>query len=101
MGYYGEPEMGYYGAEPEAGYYGESPDAVGYAGGADEMGYFAEGPMEGYVRERDISPRVAPVENISGFEGYYTPKSVNPTCETLRPAEKATERSTEWFKPLW
>jgi hypothetical protein len=97
MGYYGaEPEVGYYGAEPEVGYYGERPD---------EVGYMAEdgAPMEGYVRETEsrFSPRVVPMDNVNGFEGFVTPKSVNPTCEKLRPAERLIERSPDWFKPLW
>jgi hypothetical protein len=87
------------------GYYGEGPDVMGYGERPDEVGCFAEGPapMEGYVREGEhgFSPRVAPVDKIGGVEGFITPKTINPTCDTLRPAERASQRSTEWFRPLW
>ena len=105
MGYYGaENEMGYYG-EPDMSEFAEASDVMGYGDGRDDVGYFAEdvAPISGYVRESDnrSSPRVTPVDQISGFDGFYTPKSVNPTCENLRPAERVAERSTEWFKPNW
>ncbi len=65
------------------------------------MGYFAESPVEGYMRERDASARVVPLENISGVEGYYRPRTINPTCENIRPAEEETRPSSGWFQPLW
>ena len=94
--------MGDYG-EPEVGYYGEAQDVNGYGADPGEVGYFAEDPISGYVRESDsrYSPRVVPVDKIGDVEGFYTPKSVNPTCENFRPAERTPERSTEWFKPNW
>jgi hypothetical protein len=105
MGYYAEaPEMGYYAEAPDQmGYYAESPDVMGYDE-APEMGYFAEAPfapVEGYVRERDSAPRVAPLDNINGVEGYYRPRSINPSCETIRPPEDEPKPSTGWFQPLW
>jgi hypothetical protein len=84
--------MGYYGEAPEAGYYGEAPE---------QMGYYAEPPVEGYVREREINPRVVPLENINGVEGYQRPRTINPTCENLRPAEEQSKSRSGWFQPLW
>lgn len=81
-GYYGEDELaddGY-----DAAGYGEEPELV-----------------EGYVRETRepaFSPRVVPVTQL---DGYVRPKMINPTVETLRPAEEVPRPSTEWFKPLW
>ena len=71
-----------------------------------EMGAFAQQAeaMEGYVkedREPPFSPRVMPVTSVSGVEGYTRPRTVNPTCESLRPAEAVSQPSSEWFKPLW
>jgi hypothetical protein len=106
MGYYAEApdQMGYYGEAPDQmGYYAESPDVMGYDE-APEMGYFAEAPVapvEGYVRERDSAPRVAPLENINGVEGYYRPRTINPTCETIRPPEAVPNPGATWFQPLW
>lgn len=101
MGYYAEaPEMGYYAEAPEMGYYGEAPDMMGYDE-APEMGYFAEAPFEGYVRERDPGARVVPLENVNGVEGYYRPRSINPTCDNIRPAEDEPRPSAGWFQPLW
>jgi hypothetical protein len=73
---------------------------MGY-GDAPEMGYFAEAPVEGYVREREINPRVVPLENINGVEGYHRPKTINPTCENVRPAEEQPKSRSGWFQPLW
>ncbi|MDX2033436.1 MAG: hypothetical protein SF339_22360 [Blastocatellia bacterium] len=102
MGYFAEgPEMGYYAEAPEQmGYYAETPDVMGYDE-APEMGYFAESPIEGYVRDRDPAPRVAPLENINGVEGYYRPRSINPTCDNIRPAEDEPRPGSVWFQPLW
>lgn len=70
-----------------------------------EMGAFAqEDAVEGYLkedREPPFSPRVMPVATVSGVEGYTRPRTVNPTCESLRPAEAVSQPSSEWFKPLW
>lgn len=116
MGYYGQaPEvagmghvyeapdqMGYYAEAPEVGYYGEAPDQMGYYGEApDQMGYYGEAPVEGYVREQDSAARVAPVENINGVDGFYRPRTINPTCENIRPAEEQTKSSSGWFQPHW
>jgi len=103
LGYYGEtPEVGYYGESPETmGYYGESADVMGYDEAPQDVGYFAEAPFEGYVRERDMSARVVPVENIGGVEGFYRPRTVNPSCESFRPPEEETKPSTSWFQPIW
>jgi hypothetical protein len=121
MGYYAEaPELTGYGETPEMGYFAEAPDQMGYVyeapdqmgyyaeapevmgyGEPQEMGYFAEAPVEGYVRERETSSRVVPLENISGVEGYYRPRTVNPSCENIRPAEEEFKPSSGWFQPLW
>jgi hypothetical protein len=65
------------------------------------MGYFAEAPLEGYVRERDTSPRVVPLENIGDVEGYYRPRTINPSVETFRPAEETPKPTSNWFQPPW
>ncbi|MGR8981784.1 MAG: hypothetical protein ACU84H_17070 [Gammaproteobacteria bacterium] len=110
MGYFGEEadEMGYFAEEPEEmGYFADDSDEMGYfADESDEMGYFADEPegMEGYVRETRepaFSPRVVPTAKLSGVEGYIQPKSINPTCETIRPADVASKPASTWFKPLW
>jgi len=65
------------------------------------MGYFAEPAVEGYVRERDAAARVAPLENINGVDGFYRPRTINPTCENIRPAEEEPKPSSGWFEPIW
>jgi hypothetical protein len=84
------------------GYFGENPDVAGYAEAPQDMGYFAEEPVEGYVRERDTSPRVVPLENIGDVEGYYRPQTINPSVESFRPPEAGTSQpASTWFQPLW
>jgi hypothetical protein len=115
MGYVYEvpDEMGYFAQEPdemgegeegEMGYFAEEPDEMGED--ESEMGYFAEEPenVEGYVRETrepGFSPRVVPADKISGLEGYIRPKMINPTCESILPAEVVSKPASDWFKPLW
>jgi hypothetical protein len=104
MGYvYEVPEQMGYGEAPEQmGYFAEDPSMMGYGETPQDMGYFAEGPVEGYVRERDASPRVVPLENIGDVEGYYRPPIINPTVEKFRPPEAETSKPTStWFQPLW
>lgn len=104
MGYvYEAPE--YVSEAPEMGYYAEAPELMGYGETAPEFGYFAEDPyaIQGYVRDTGsgFNPRVVPLENINGFEGYVRPKSINPTAEVVTPAEAVSQPSGQWFKPLW
>jgi hypothetical protein len=104
VGSYAEtPEqMGYFGETPEPmGYFAEDPAVGGYSEAPQDMGYFAEAPLEGYVRERDTSPRVVPLENIGDVEGYYRPRTINPSVETFRPPEEAPKPSSNWFQPPW
>ena len=65
---------------------------MGYDEAPQDMGYFAEAPFEGYVRERDTSARVVPLENIGGVEGYYRPQTINPSFESFRPPEEGTSQ---------
>src|ERR687895_205335 len=104
VGYFAEEpyEMGE--EESEMGYFAEEPDEMGED--ESEVGYFAEGPddIEGYVRETRepaFSPRVVPADKISGIEGYIRPKMINPTCESILPAEVVSKPASDWFKPLW
>ena len=84
------------------GYFGENPGIAGYAEAPQDMGYFGETPVKGYVRERDASPRVVPLENIGDVEGYYRPRTINPTVESFRPPEAETSQPiSTWFQPLW
>ena len=118
MGYYAEaPEfaeapqdMGYYAEAPEyvseapeqMGYFAESPETMGYGETSPDMGYFAEGPpLEGYVREQDYNPRDAPVENLGEVEGYYRPRTINPSVDSFRPAEDAAKPGSSWFRSPW
>jgi hypothetical protein len=114
MGYFAEDpnDMGYFAEADEMGYVADEPEQMGYyAGepgemGEDEIGYFAEGPdgMEGYIRETTepkFSPRVVPTEKLSGVEGYIQPRMINPTCESIRPADVVLKPASTWFKPLW
>ena len=96
-------QMGYvYDAPEQMGYFGENPDVAGYAEAPQDMGYFAEDPVEGYIRERDTSARVVPLENIGDVEGYYRPQTINPSVESFRPAEAGTSQpASTWFQPLW
>ena len=127
---YGEvaPEMGYFAADPELaeatpemgyvyeapeqmsaapgmGYFAQAPEFMGYGEASPEFGYFAEDPyaMQGYVRETDsgFNPRVVPLENVNGIQGYVRPRSINPTAEVLSPAEEVSKPSGQWFRPLW
>ena len=95
--------MGTYAEAPEhMGYFAEDPGMMGYGEAPQDMGYYAEAPVEGYVREQDTSPRVVPLENIGDVEGYYRPRTINPTVETFRPPEAETSKPTStWFQPLW
>lgn len=92
-------------APSEMGDVYEAPDVMGYGEVAPEMGYYAEAPptMEGYVRETEpsFSPRVVPLDNVGGVEGYMRPRSINPMVEKFQPAETAPQASIQWFKPLW
>jgi hypothetical protein len=105
VGYYAETpdQMGYvYEAPEQMGYYAEVPDQMGYVYETpDQMGYYAEAPVEGYIREQNTSPRVLPLENINGVEGYQRPQTINPTCENIRPAEDQPKPGSSWFQPLW
>ena len=84
--------MGYFAEDPTVGGYGEAPQ---------DMGYFGEESVEGYIRERDASPRVLPLENIGDVDGYYRPRTINPTVETFRPPEAGTSQpASTWFQPL-
>jgi hypothetical protein len=74
---------------------------AGYAEVPQDMGYFAEAPVEGYVRERDASPRVVPLENIGDVEGYYRPRMINPSVDSFRPAEDTPKPSSSWFRSPW
>jgi hypothetical protein len=104
MGYvYEAPEQTGYGEAPEQmGYFAEDPGMMGYGETPQDMGYFAEAPVEGDVRERDASPRVVPLEKIGDVEGYYRPRTINPSVDTFRPPEQGTSQPTStWFQPLW
>jgi hypothetical protein len=86
----------------------EAPDAMGEADvmgyGEPDIGTYAEAPaMEGYVRETEpaFSPRVVPADKLGGFDGYVTPKTTNPSCESFRSAEEVGRPSPQWFKSLW
>lgn len=120
MGYSGEasdyvsewPEVGYFAETPdlaemapEMGYFAESPEMQGYGEMPADVGFFAEAPqaMEGYMRETmpAFSPRVLPLDTVGGVEGYVSPKTINPTCQSFKPAEEVVQPTTQWFRPLW
>ncbi len=88
--------------EDEIGYFGQDYEEIGEE---DDMGYFAEEEegVEGYVVEREpaFNQRVMPVDAVSGIEGYTKPKTVNPTCASIRPAEEVSTPARGWFEPLW
>jgi hypothetical protein len=93
------------GDNPALGIVSQCLDALaqlmGYVYEVPDMGYVAEAPVEGYVRERDASPRVVPLENIGDVEGYYRPRTINPSVETFRPPEEAPQPTSTWFQPPW
>lgn len=108
MGYIAEDELED-GEDAEMGYFAD--DEMDYGDEADEMGYFSEddmndiedGEFAAYVPETEpaFNQRCVPPNKVSGIGEYIKPRSINPTCKSLQPAETVRKTETNWFKPLW
>jgi hypothetical protein len=127
VGYYAEENpVGYYGEDPNQsmGYYGQTPEMVGY-GEADPQfaeDYpgvsfygeqdFAEPEFAGYSGyTRDTPPsfnagcplptNLSGYDDVDGYDGYTSPATVNPTCDTMTPQPGTSPSVPDTFKPLW
>lgn len=122
VGYFAEEiPMGYYGEDPNQpmGYYGQPPEMVGYgeqefAETDPNVSYYGEtefGEPEfagygGYTRDLPPSfnagcPLPTNLNGYEGFEGYTSPASVNPTCDTMTSQPGTAPSTPDTFKPLW
>jgi len=122
VGYFAEEQpVGYYGEDPNQtmGYYGQAPEMVGYgeqefAETDPNVSYYGEpefGEPEfagygGYTRDMPPSfnagcPLPTNLNGYEGFEGYTSPATVNPTCDTMRSQPGTSPSTPETFKPLW
>lgn len=111
-----EGEMGYFADDGLDEDEDEDDDEMGYFADDEdeydeetEMGYFADDvdddddEVAGY--EPEIEPafnqRCLPVSKVNGVGEYIKPKSINPTCTSIRPAETVIKTDNGWFKPIW
>lgn len=128
---YAEPEpVGYFAEETPMGYYGEEATPMGYYGQPEMVGYgeaeqqFAEeypgvaeygerefgepefAGYDGYTRDMPPAfnagcPLPTNLNGYEGFEGYTSPATVNPICDTMTSQPGTSPSTPETFKPLW
>jgi hypothetical protein len=103
MGYYGQPEMVGYG-EAEQQFAEEYPGVGVY--GEPEFGESEFAGYDGYTR--DMPPAFNPgcplptnLSGYEGFEGYTSPATVNPSCDTMTSQPGTAPSTPDTFKPLW
>jgi hypothetical protein len=103
MGYYGQPEMVGYG-ESEQQFAAEHPDVAEY--GEPKFGEPEIAGYGGYMRDMPPAfnagcPLPTNLNGYNGFEGYTSPATVNPTCDTMTPQPGTVPSPPDTFKPLW
>ena len=128
---YAEPEpVGYFAEESPMGYYGEEAMPMGHYGEPEMVGYgeaeqqFAEeypgvaeygdpefsepefAGYDGYTRDMPPAfnagcPLPTNLNGYEGFEGYTSPATVNPSCDTMTSQPGTAPSTPETFKPLW
>ena len=127
VGYFAEENpIGYYGEDPNQamGYYAQAPEMVGYGEAEPQFAEdypgmafygepeFAEPEFAGYSGyTRDMPPafnagcplptNLSGYDEVDGFNGYATPATVNPTCDTMTSQPGTAPSPPETFKPLW
>jgi len=127
VGYFAEENpVGYYGEDVNQamGYYGQTPEMVGYGEAEPQFAEdypgmsfygeqdFAEPEFAGYSGyTRDTPPsfnagcplptNLSGYDDVDGYDGYTSPTTVNPTCDTMSAQPGTAPSIPDTFKPLW